>query len=99
MPKYSKSFIRVDDPYRILALNVFLEAFRDIEYYYLGRGSPEERMEGKKSIEWIRKMKGNFRILAIAGGERSIETFHQNCIKKINDIKREAYLKSKHEQI
>lgn len=92
MPKYSKSFVRVGNPYSLLALNVFLEAFRDIENYFKNQGSLEERIEGKKSIRWMREMKGNFKILAGSTTGYSIEEFHQLCIKKINDIKRAAYL-------
>lgn len=91
MPRYSKSFIKVKDPYSLLALNVFLEAFRDIECYFNGIGSDEERIEGKKSVEWMRRMKGNFRILALAGDSYSTEEFHDLCVRKINQLKKEAY--------
>ena len=97
MPKYSKSFVKVGNPYCLLALNVFLEAFRDIECYLRGEGTLEERLAGKESIVWIREMKGNFKILA-GSSDYSIEEFHQLCIRRINDIKREAY-KSKNEKI
>jgi len=88
--KYSKSFVRVDNPYKLLALNVFLETFRNIESYYKGAGTIEERIEGRRAIRWIRRMEGNFRILAIAS-EQSLEMFHDRCLKKINDIRREVY--------
>jgi hypothetical protein len=55
---YSKSFVRVDNPQALLALNVFLEAFKNIESYYTGEGDIEERIEGKYGIRWIRKMEG-----------------------------------------
>ena len=98
MPKYSKSFIRVNNPYSLLALNVFLEAFRDIECYLKEDGSLDERVEGKKSIDWIRKMKGNFKILAGSTDKYSIEEFHQLCIRKINQIKKECYEHSRLEK-
>lgn len=89
---YSKSFVRVDNPQALLALNVFLETFRNIESYYLGEGSIEERIEGRDGIRWIRKMEGNFKILAVASG-MSVEKFHTMCLEKINKIKRDAYEK------
>jgi hypothetical protein len=95
MPRYSKSFIKVADPYSLLALNVFLEAFRDIECYFNGIGSDEERLEGKKSIRWMRKMKGNFRILALAA-DYSTEEIHSLCIRKINQLREQAYKNVKH---
>lgn len=91
MPRYSKSFVKIADPYSLLALNVFLEAFRDIECYFNGIGSDEERVEGRKSIAWMRKMKGNFRILALASEGYSTEEFHDLCVRKINQLKKEAY--------
>ena len=91
MPRYSKSFIKVADPYSLLALNVFLEAFRDIECYFNGVGSDEERIAGRESVGWIRKMKGNFRILALASENYSTEEFHDLCIRKINQIKKDAW--------
>lgn len=93
MPRYSKSFIKVRDPYSLLALNVFLECFRDIECYFNGIGTPEERIEGKKGIEWMRKMRGNFRILALAADNYSTEEIHSLCVRKINQIKKEAWTK------
>ena len=96
MPRYSKSFIKVADPYSLLALNVFLEAFRDIECYFNGIGSDEERLEGKKSIRWMRKMKGNFRILALAADYYSTEEIHSLCIRKINQLREQAYKNVKH---
>jgi hypothetical protein len=98
MPRYSKSFVKVADPYSLLALNVFLEAFRDIECYFKGLGTFEERIEGKKSVDWIRKMKGNFRILALASNQYSTEQFHDLCVRKINQLKKEAYEKRGVEQ-
>lgn len=89
---YSKSFVRVEDPRALLALNVFFETFRNIESYYMGEGSIEERLEGKRGIKWIRKMEGNFKILATASG-MSVERFHTLCLEHINDIKRQAYEK------
>ena len=94
MPKYSKSSVRVENPYSFLALNIFREAFRDIECYYKGQGNVEERVAGKESIEWIRKMKGNFKILA-GSTKYSIEEIHQFCMRKINEIKKEAYVEKK----
>jgi hypothetical protein len=92
MPKYSKSFSRVRNPYDLLALNIFLEAFRNIESYYTGEGSTEERIAGKEDVKWIKKMTDNFNILAVSvGPEHSIEWFHQLAIRKINEIKRAAY--------
>ena len=95
MPRYSKSFIKVADPYSLLALNVFLEAFRDIECYFNGEGSDEGRIEGRESIVWMRKMRGNFRILALASENYSTEQFHDLCIRKINQLKKEAYGRQK----
>jgi len=89
---YSKSFARVNDPLTLLVLNIFLETFRNIESYYTGEGTAEERLEGKRGIRWIRNMEGNFKILAIASG-MSIEKFHGLCLEKINEIKRKAYEK------
>jgi hypothetical protein len=89
---YSKSFVRVDNPQALLALNVFLEAFKNIESYYTGEGDIEERIEGKYGIRWIRKMEGNFKVLASASG-MSVEKFHMMCLNKINKIKKEAYEK------
>jgi hypothetical protein len=91
MPRYSKSFVKVADPYSLLALNVFLEAFRDIECYFNGIGTDEERIEGRESIEWMRKMRGNFRILALASENYSTEQFHDLCMRRINQLKKEAY--------
>lgn len=98
MPRYSKSFIKVADPYSLLALNVFLEAFRDIECYFNGIGSDEERIAGRESIDWMRKMKGNFRILALATENYSTEEFHALCVRKINQIKKEACEKKRLEK-
>ena len=90
MSGYSRSYVRVDDPYRLLALSVLEEAFRTIECYLTGEGSEEEIADGKDSIKWMTKMKGDFRVIAGASG-RSLEDFHQMCIWKINELRKEAY--------
>ena len=90
MRGYSRSLVRIEDPYAFLTLNFFLEVFRTIKCYYFNQGTIEDKLEGRDNIQWIRKMRGNFRILATAyNGE--LEDFHQECIKKINEIKHEAH--------
>ena len=90
MTKYSKSSIRVQDPYSFLALNVFNESFRTIELYFKGEGSDEERIDGRESLKWMKKMSGNFRILA-AATSIPLDEFHQMCIWKINEIKHKCF--------
>jgi len=88
--KYNRSLIKVDDPYSFLALNVISQAFEDIRSYFFQEGLPEEIKEGSKSIGWITKMEGNFRLFA-GVTKMPLEKFHQLCLAKINQIKREAY--------
>ena len=94
MSGYSRSYVRVGNPYCLLALSVFEEAFRTIECYLTGKGKEEEIEDGKYSIKWMMKMEGSFKILAGASG-RSLETYHQWCIEKINQLKKSAYNESK----
>jgi hypothetical protein len=89
LPKYSKSSVRTENPYCFLALNVFGECFRTIECYFKRDGNEEELKDGKKSLRWIKKMQGNFRILAGAA-PMPIDEFHQLCIWKINDIRQKV---------
>ena len=89
MSGYSRSLIRIDDPYCYLALNVFLQAFKDMVCYYTDEGTTREIEEGEKSIRWMREMEGNFRTLAVASG-KSLDSFHQLCLGKINEIKEDA---------
>ena len=45
-------------------------------------------------MNWIEKMQGNFYIYALVFSsllDVNVDTFHQKCLKKINDIKKEAY--------
>ena len=90
MSKYSRSSIRVSDPYCFLALSAINQAFRDIECYFNQNGTPQEIKEGKESIKWIVKMEGNFRSLATAT-DMPLDKFHQKCIHQINKLKQEAY--------
>lgn len=92
MTRYSRSSVRVDDPYCFLAINIFDEIFRTIECYFYQTGTEEEITEGKRSIRWIKRMEGNFKQLALASG-LPLDKFHQLCIWKINKIKQAAYEK------
>lgn len=78
-----------ENSYCYLAINVFRQVFRDVECYFTGHGTKDEISEGRKSIPWVRKMKGNFRILASASG-KPLNEFHQMCLWKINDIRAKA---------
>jgi hypothetical protein len=101
MDAYNLSSTRVKDPYCYVALASMRQTFRDIESYYMGDGTPEERKEGKRSIDWIRKMQGNFRLFSSAT-EMPLENFHQACIEQINFIKTKAYARQqlqKQEQV
>jgi len=89
MSGFSKSLHKIEDPYAYLALNVFLQAFRDVRAYFSGDGTPEEIAEGKVSLEWLKRMDGNFTVLALST-RRPIETVHQLCMRKIHEIKKEA---------
>jgi hypothetical protein len=90
MDGYSFSFVNVSDPYAFLALNVLHEAFRNIECYFSREGSEEEIKEGRYSLNWIRKMRGNFRLIAMAV-DIPLPEFHQMCLWKINQIKANAH--------
>ena len=89
MSKHTLGNHPTSNPYRLLALNVLDEAFRTIKCYFMNKGSKEELDEGRKSIRWIRRMEGNYKIIAGASGF-SLAEFHQMCIWKINSIKLEA---------
>lgn len=89
MVKHSPSLEQLADPYSFLAITVLEEAFRNIKAYYTRRGTKEELLEGRKSLRWMRRMEGTFKLVAAASG-RPIESFHQKCLWKINEIKNEA---------
>ena len=89
MSGFSRSLQRIQDPYAYLAINVFDQAFKDIKNYFSGGCTPEETEVAKKTIRWIKRMEGNFRILA-GGTDLPLDNFHQMCIWKINDIKKEV---------
>jgi hypothetical protein len=80
---------KLDDPYCKIALKVFAQVFRDIYCYFNQTGTAEEIKEGYKSLKWIRKMEGNFQLLAGAA-PISLPEFHQKCLKKIINIKNNA---------
>jgi hypothetical protein len=96
MVKHSPSISVAKDPYCFLVLTLLEDAFRTIECYYRRKGTKEEIAEGRNAISWIRKMEGTFRLTAMASNI-NIESFHQMCMWKINDIRREA-LKSRYEK-
>ena len=81
-----------NDPYSYLAVCVFAQVFRDIASYYAQAGTKEDRQEGYRSIKWVKKMSGNFRVLS-GVYPASLEIFHQKCIKLINDIKQNERLR------
>lgn len=89
MSGFSRSLLRIKDPYCYLAICVFDQAFNDIKLYFSGEGTPEEQEEGKKTIRWIKRLEGNFRILA-GGTDISLDNFHQMCLWKIGNIKKEV---------
>jgi hypothetical protein len=91
MRKFTRLSTRIENPYSFLALNVFYEAFRTIECYFNQEGSKEEIEEGKKSLDWMIKMRGNFQTLARATN-LPLDKFHQLCIWKINKIRKKAYV-------
>ena len=88
--KYNRSLTKVNDPYTFLALNVIAQAFEDIRSYFFQDGLPNDIKEGLASIDWITKMRGNFRLFA-GVTNMPLQKFHQLCLAKINQIRREAY--------
>ena len=90
MPEYNRSSNDIGDPYAFMALATIRQAFQDIECYFSKHGSREAILEGKKSIEWMRKMKGNF-ILLSSATHMPIETFHQSCMEQINFIRNKCH--------
>ena len=89
MSGFSRSLQRIENPYCYLAICVFFQAFSDIKTYFSGECTPEEAEEAKRTIRWIKKMEGNFRVLA-GGTDIPLDNFHQMCLWKINDIKKKA---------
>lgn len=86
-----------DDPSAYFLLKVLEEAVDNIRCYYLGKGTLEERIEGKKAVQWMREGRSKtFRAAALAAGciGWNYDVFHQNCLNLINEIRHEAYLKS-----
>ena len=81
--------------YQLMITAFFIQAKHDIRCYICRQGTPEERLEGKKSLVWIQKMKGNFTILA-AGLGKPVEEFHQLLLSEISDI--EKYARQKFHQ-
>lgn len=92
MPKAEDNNI-ANDPNAYFLLIVLKEAFRNIESYYSGKGTIEERIEGKEAIRWIRIGKGTFKWVALASG-KNFEVFHQMCLWKISDIRNRAIKKN-----
>ena len=90
MPEYNRSSNAIGDPYSFMALAAIRQAFLDIECYFTKHGPPEAIAEGKRSIDWIRHMKGNF-ILLSAATEMPLEQFHQSCLEQINFIRKKSY--------
>jgi len=91
------------DPFSYMAACVWDQIFRDIASYYSQVGTKEDRQEGYRAIKWIKGMKGNFSLLAGISDEL-LETFHQKCIKRINDLKsserlRQQFLLSSREEL
>jgi hypothetical protein len=74
------------DPYVYLATCIFDQIFRDIASYYSQVGTKEDRQEGYRAIKWLKNMEGNFRVLSSISPD-TMETFHQKCIRRINEIK------------
>jgi hypothetical protein len=89
MSEYNRSSNAIGDPYSFMALAALRQAFLDIECYYTRHGPQEAILEGKRSIDWIMHMKGNFVLLSSAT-EMPIEQFHQSCIEQINFIRKKA---------
>ena len=73
----------------MLVLSIVREAFRTIKCYYSNRGTKEELIAGKEAISWIKNMGNLFKEASIACGMNT-KTFHQKCLRKINQIKREV---------
>ena len=86
---YDDEIDKLDDPYCKIALRVFAQVFRDIYCYFNQCGTLEEMKEGYKSLRWVFRMEGNFRLLAGAA-PISLPLFHQKCLKKIIQIKDDA---------
>lgn len=92
MPDYNRSSNDIGDPYSFMALAAIRQTFLDIECYFTKRGPKDAILEGKKSIDWIRHMKGNFILLSSATG-MPIENFHQSCLEQINFIRKKSYVR------
>lgn len=75
--------------YQLMVTAFFLQAKHDIRCYFCRQGTPEERNEGKKSLVWIKKMRGNFTTFASALG-MPVEKFHQLLLDDISEIKNYA---------
>lgn len=75
--------------YQLMVTAFFLQAKHDIKCYLCRQGTPEERDEGKKTLIWIQKMKGNFTVMASAL-DIPVEKFHQLLLDEISDIKHYA---------
>jgi hypothetical protein len=88
--KHSPKLAKTDDPYSFIALQVIRQAFREIRCYYYHRGREDEIRSGYEAINWIIKMKGNYRLYAQVT-HLPLEKFHQLSLAKINTIKKDAY--------
>lgn len=94
MSGYSRSYVRVGNPYCLLACSVFEEVFRTITCYFTGIGTEEEIADGKRNIKWIMKMEGSFKTLSVGPLVTlnwTLDKWHQLCILKINELKEAAY--------
>ena len=80
---------QVEDPYRYLIIAMIKEIFRTIKCYYSNKGTKDELIEGKSAIRWTKNMGNLFESCAIASN-KTVDTFHQMCIWKINLIKKEV---------
>jgi len=80
---------KAKDPYRYMAICVFDQVFKDIAAYFFQRGTKEEIKSGKRSLNWVIKMRGNFRLLAGATNQ-PLDNFYQMCVWKISEIKKNA---------
>lgn len=94
MKRYSRHTKNVADPYAFLALQVINQAFREIKCYYTRKGRKDEIIGGFEFLKWIQKMEGYFPLYAKVAAEIwgwPLDKFHQKCLKRINEIKKEAY--------
>jgi len=82
----------VSDPYLLLATNVFRQAFKDIESYYMGTGNNEEMRGGKDALRWIKTMNGTFKVLSVCT-PFPIDKLHQLCLHEISKTRERAYAK------